>query len=433
MELYEGFTYKLKPNRGQETAFRKYAGCARFIYNKTLAEQQAYYKEEGKHYSLYDLHKDLTFLKKDPKLAFLKEAPANCLLAALADLEQAYQRFFNKVSGHPKPKKRQATSCGSFSLSPGDVRPWHIDQANARIKLTKRIGWIRYFADNRKIPSEASITRVTVSNDVSGWYVSVATKRDVPEPVHIDPASMVGIDFGVVKLATLSSGIYYEPNASFRDNQEKLAKAQRLLSRKKKGSRNRYKQIVKVAKIHRKIRLVRLDKIEKITTDICKNHAIICVEDLQVKNLTRSASGTIEEPGKNVAQKSGLNKAILDQGIGSFKAKLQQKAIKFGCQVIVVLAHHTSQTCPNPKCGHKGPENRTSQEHFKCVKCGLTGNADHIASINVLSRGLLQAGWDALRVGQTRLACLANGALRPSATGTHRSDQARLGNAVGEA
>jgi putative transposase len=431
MELYEGFTYKLRPDRRQETAFRKYAGCARFIYNKTLAEQQAYYKEEGKHYHLYALYKDLTFLKKDPKLAFLKNVSADVLILAISDLDQAYQNFFNKIKGHPKPKKRQATKLGSFSFGPiSKIQVNHVDQDNHRIKLPK-IGWIRYFANNRKIPQDAKITRLTVSNDVSGWYVSISTKRDVPEPIHVNLGSMVGIDFGVVKLATLSTGKYYEPNRSLRDNQEKLAKAQRRLSRKKKGSKNRYKQIVKVAKIHRKIRLVRLDKIEKITTDICKNHAIICVEDLQVSNLTRSASGTIEEPGTNVAAKSGLNKAILDQGIGWFKNRLQQKAVKFGCQVIFVPAHHTSQTCP--ECNHVGPENRLTQEHFQCVKCGLTGNADFIASINVLSRGLLQAGWDALRVGQTRLACLANGALRPSATGTHRSDLVSPSNAVGKA
>jgi putative transposase len=431
MELYEGFTYKLRPDRRQETAFRKYAGCARFIYNKTLVEQQAYYKEEGKHYHLYDLYNDLTFLKKDPKLSFLREVSADILLSAIAALDQAYKNFFNKVSDHPKPKKRQATKLGSFSFGTSSkIQVSHIDFANHRIKLPK-IGWVRYFADDRKIPSEASITRVTVSNDVSGWYVSISTKRDVPEPIHLNQGSMVGIDFGVVKLATLSSGTYYEPNRSLRDGQVKLAKAQRKLSRKTKGSRNRYKQIVKVAKIHRKIRLVRLDKIEKITTDICKNHAIICVEDLQVSNLTRSASGTIENPGKNVAAKSGLNKAILDQGIGSFKTKLVQKAVKFGCQVIFVPAHHTSQTCP--KCGHCGPENRTNQSDFQCVKCGLTGNADFIASINVLSRGLLQAGWDTLRVGQTRLACLANGVVKPSATGTHRSDLVSPSNAVGEA
>ena len=168
---------------------------------------------------------------------------------------------------------------------------------------------------------------------------------------------------------------------------KKLALTQKRLAKKKRGSANRKKLVVKLSKLHQKIANIRKDFLHKLSTEICKNHANIYVEDLIVTNMSKSAKGTIENPGKNVKAKSGLNRAILDQGWGEFRRQLTYKAAWLGGKVISVSAKYTSQTCSN--CGHVDKANRKSQEKFACTSCGFEKNADLNAAANILASGQL--------------------------------------------
>jgi len=175
-----------------------------------------------------------------------------------------------------------------------------------------------------------------------------------------------------------------------------------------KFSSNWKKEKSRIQKIHSRVTNARRDFLHKTSTAISKNHAMIAIEDLQVRNMSRSAVGNIEKPGRNVRAKSGLNKAILDQGWFEFRRQLDYKLTWNGGWLIAVPPQNTSRTCP--ACGHVSADNRKTQARFECVECGHEDNADVVGAINVL------------RAGHARLACEVNGAIMPSAAGTRRSD-----------
>jgi putative transposase len=199
---------------------------------------------------------------------------------------------------------------------------------------------------------------------------------------------------GISRFYTCSDGTFCEPLNAFRKVEKKLAREQRKLSRKKEFSRNWKKQKAKVNKVYRKIRDVRLDFLHKHSTVLAGSYGRIYAEDLQVKNMSGSARGTREEPGKNVRAKSGLNKSILDQGWSEFMRQLGYKLSWRGRELVKVPAHHTSQTCSG--CSHVSKTNRRSQSRFVCEACGLEMNADHNAALNIKT------------LGQRGMACEAN-------------------------
>lgn len=190
---------------------------------------------------------------------------------------------------------------------------------------------------------------------------------------------------GVARFATLSSGEYFEPVNAFKNLKGKLAKLQRQLKNKIKFSRNWQKLKAKIAKLHHKISNIRKDFLHQTSSKISKNHAMIYVEDLQVSNMAKSAKGTAEEHGKNVKQKSGLNRAILDQSWFEFRRQLGYKTQWLGGSLVAVPPQNTSRTCPC--CGHTAKENRPTQADFKCIDCGYTEHADVVGALNVLARG----------------------------------------------
>jgi putative transposase len=158
------------------------------------------------------------------------------------------------------------------------------------------------------------------------------------------------------------------------------------MARKEKFSRNWKKAKAKVAKQHQAVGNCRKDLLHKLTTEQTKTHSLICIEDLKVANMSRSASGTLDQPGSNIWQKAGLNKAILDQGWAEYRRQLEHKTVWTGGRVIVVPGINTSRTCPC--CGHVSKDNRKTQANFECIKCGFAANADHVASLNILAAGL---------------------------------------------
>ncbi|WP_322111776.1 RNA-guided endonuclease InsQ/TnpB family protein [Acidihalobacter yilgarnensis] len=186
------------------------------------------------------------------------------------------------------------------------------------------------------------------------------------------------------------------------------AKPQQAMSRKVKFSNNWMKAKARVQRIHSRIGNARRDFLHKATTTISQNHAMVCIEDLQVRNMSRSATGTTEKPGRNVRAKSGLHKSILDQGWFEFRRQLDYKLAWNGGWLVAVPPQYTSRTCPC--CGHISADNRQTQAQFLCVECGFEENADVAGAINIK------------RAGHARFACVVSGAAMPPAAGTHRSD-----------
>jgi putative transposase len=303
---------------------------------------------------------------------FLAEVHSQPLQQTLKDLDRALKEGLSQAKGFPKFKKRGKQD--SFRYPQG------VKIVDDKTYLPK-IGWLK-FRKSREI--EGTVKNVTVSRSFDKWYISVQVEMDVEEPKH-PSTSTVGVDVGVAKFATLSDGTVYQPINSYSKKQKQLAHQQRKLSRKIKSSANWKEQKLKVQKIHAKIANVRNDYIHKVSSELSKNHAVIVLEDLKVKNMTKSAKGTAQEPGRNVAAKSGLNKSILDQGWYELKRQLQYKQEWAGGRLILIDPRRTSMSCS--ACGHASAENRKSQEKFECVSCGHEQNADLNAAKNILSAG----------------------------------------------
>ena len=376
MQRRQAFKYELKPDSGQQRLMRRYAGSCRFVYNKALALQQANHEAGEKFIGYVAMAKHLTSWRNGEETPWLKEAPVHPLQQALKDLDKAYQNFFAKRAAFPRFKCKGRAD--SFRYP--DPKQIKIDQGNSRLFLPK-LGWIRY-RNSREVLGE--LRNVTVSSSGSKWYISIQTQREVGQPVPT-ATTAIGIDLGIARFATFSDGSYLVPLNSFKTQQAKLAKYQRRMAHKQKFSHNWKKAKAKVQKIHTQIANARRDFLHKASCQISQNHAMIVIEDLQVRNMSKSAKGNSEQHGKQVKQKSGLNRSILDQGWAEFRRQLEYKADWNGGFVMAVPPQYTSQTCPC--CGHVSKDNRQTQAKFECVECGFEENADLVGAINILARG----------------------------------------------
>ena len=345
----QAYKFEVMPNGEQVRNLRQFAGSCRFVYNKALALNTERYinKEKRLGYSA------VCALLPDWKVEhqFLSDAPAQALQQALKNLERAYTNFFKKRAEFPAFKKKGQRE--SFRIPQG----FEVDDTNGRVKLPK-IGWMRY----RKSRSIAGkVKNVTVSESCGKWFVSIQTEREVENPRHIS-TSAVGMDWGVVRFFTLSDGQYEDSCAPLKQFLPKLARLQRRLARKKKFSQNWKKAKARITKLHSRIANIRKDFVHKASNDISKNHAVVCIEDLQVKNMSKRST-------KKVAQKSGLNRSILDASPFEMRRQLGYKTLWKGGMLIVVPPQNTSRTCPVSEggCGHISVENRKSQSKFECV------------------------------------------------------------------
>jgi putative transposase len=353
---------------------RRFAGCCRFLWNKALALEKETYETTGKRIGYNGLAGFLRDWKKEEGTAFLAEAHSQVLQQALKDLDRAYVNFFQKRADLPRFKKKGVHD--AFRYPQG----FKLDEDNSRIFLPK-IGWMRY---RKSRYTEGTPKQITVSLSAGKWHVAIQTEREAETPVH-PSQSAVGIDMGIACFASMSDGNTLLPLNSFRKHEKKLVAEQRKLSRKTKFSYNWQRQKARVSRLHKTIADIRNDFLHKATTAISKNHAIVVMEDLKVKNMSRSASGGLETPGRNVRAKSGLNKSILDQGWFEFRRQLAYKLAWSGGTLLVVTPQYTSQTCN--QCGSIDKNNRVSQSMFACSVCGHTDNADHNASLNILAAG----------------------------------------------
>ena len=386
------------PDGQQERQMRRFAGSCRFVFNKALALQKERYEQGEKKPGYAGLCKLLTEWRNSADTAWLADAPVHPLQQTLKDLERAYGNFFAKRADFPRFKKK---GTGDSFRYP-DPKQIKLDQANSRLFLPK-LGWLRY-RNSRDVLG--TVKNITVSHSCGKWFVSIQTEREVEQP--IPQGGAVGIDMGIARFATLSDGTFYAPLGSFKRHQDTLRKAQQAMSRKQKFSNNWKRAKAKVQRIHSRIGNARRDYLHKTTTAISQNHAMVCIEDLQVRNMSKSAAGTADAPGRNVKAKSGLNRSILDQGWFEFRRQLDYKLAWNGGWLVPVPPQNTSRTCP--ACGHVSANNRQTQAQFACVECGFEENADVVGAINVL------------RAGHARFACEVSDAVGSPAAGTYRSD-----------
>ncbi|WP_168788885.1 RNA-guided endonuclease InsQ/TnpB family protein [Paraburkholderia aromaticivorans] len=375
MERLQAFKFELMPTGGQARKMRQFAGACRFVYNKALAVQKENHAAGAKFIGYVPMAKRLTEWRNGTETPWLKDAPVHTQQCALKAIERAYVNFFGKRADFPR-FKRKGVSDGFTYPDRNQIR---LDRETGRISLPKP-GYIRY-RNSRMVPGE--VRSATVSLRAGKWCVSILTKRDVEQPVPHGPA--VGIDVGVARFATLSDGSFIAPLASFRRHEQRLAKYQRRMARKVKGSSNWKKSKARIQKSHARIADARNDFLHKASSTISKNHAMVALEDLKISNMSKSAKGTANAPGRNVRAKSGLNKSILDQGWGEFRRQLEYKTAWHGGYLVAVDPKNTSRTCPC--CGHASKENRKTQALFACVSCRYENNADHVGALNILAAG----------------------------------------------
>ncbi len=396
MKINKAYKFRLEPNAEQELVLNKLLGSARFVWNQILAvsfEMLANNERINK----VNLVNKIPELRKKPECAFLENSSNGVSLQQkVRDLGDAWGKFFNKKEqAKLKQKPFRAKKPRFFKLSDGgevQLRPLmprfkkkSDGYDSIRIVQFGRYCWVK--GNQVKLPNDIGVVKfrksqnivgeiknVTISKHVGKWYVSFGAENTVEAPVH-PSKSAVGIDLGVKKLITTSSGQVFDPINSFKANQVKLARLQRKLRKKNKFSQNWKKLNLKINTLHHHIANIRHDYLHKVTTTLSKNHAMIVVEDLKVANMSKSAKGSIEKKGKNVKAKSGLNKSILDQGWSMLVNMLVYKQQWRGGLLVKVDPKYTSQTCSS--CGHV----------FSCVECSFGENADINASRNILAVG----------------------------------------------
>ena len=356
MERLQAFKFELQPNGEQAQQMRRFAGSCRFVFNKALALQKENHEAGNKFIGYVAMAANLPVWKRETGFEWLKDSPSQALQHALKDLEKAYKNFFLKRADFPRFKKK---GMGDSFRYP-DPKQIKLDQVNGRIFLPK-LGWLRY-RNSRDTLGE--LRNVTVTQSGGKWFASIQTRREVP--AEQPTGGIVGLDMGIARFVTLSDGSHLDPLNSFKKHQQRLKRYQRRLARKVKFSQNRKKAKAKVTQIH--------------------------------IDLGNARKGNAETHGKQVKQKSGLNRAILDQGWGEFRRQLDDKLAWRGGHLIAVPPHNTSRTCPC--CGHISKENRRSQAQFACVACGYQNHADVVGAINVL-----EAVYDLRDSGDPALKC----------------------------
>ena len=384
VKIRKAYKYRLKTNPDIDKKLTRFCGCARFLWNKSLA-MTLERLERGYSILWYgDLAHWLTLWKQSEEYCFLRECPSQVLQQKLMDLDRAFKDGFDRSQPLKRIPVFKKKGRGDGIRFPQGFR---ID--NRRIFLPK-IGWIGF---HKSCPIEGKIKNITVSHKTGKWYASVQVEQHIEIGGHPSD-SEIGIDAGVKCFAAFSDGTLVEGVSSFRRHEEKLAREQRKLARMEKGSQNWKKQKRRISRLHHTIANVRSEFLHKLSTGISKSHAKVYVEELRIRNMSASARGTIEQPGRNVKAKSGLNKSILDQGWNEFRRQLDYKLLWQGGMLKEVDCRYTSQTCS--QCGHTARENRRSQAEFECLSCGHKGHADVNAAKNILT------------VGQTGMACGSN-------------------------
>ncbi len=360
------YRYRLNPTAEQERKLNQFAGARRFIWNWALGRKRDSFQQTGKTLSYNDLSAELTRLKQQLATSWLREIHAQSLQQALRDLDSAYQHFFrrarngDKTKGFPKFKSKK-TDTPRFRM-PQDVR------LDGSFVSVPKIGMIRVIVHR---PTHGVTKSATFKREACGhWYICLVTEQQIAPKVDRPIQTHVGIDVGLKSLATLSSGETIDNPRWYRTQARKLRRAQKALSRKLKGSRNRGKARLTVARLHQKIRNQRNDVLHKLSADLVRHFDLISIEDLNVSGLA----------------KSKLSKSVLDAGWSMFRSMLTYKADRQDKHIIAIGRFFpSSKTCG--ACGSVNADLTLSDRDWTC-RCGVHHNRDMNAARNIDREGL---------------------------------------------
>jgi putative transposase len=368
MKVVRGYKTELDLNNEQRTACLKHAGCARFSYNWGLARSQEAYRATGKRPTAIDLHKDLNKLKQTD-YPWMYECSKCAPQEALRDLDRAFKDFCRRATlkkqgkwrgqvGFPTFKKR-SKGIGSFRLT-GSIKVFE-----GSVQLP-RIGKVRLH-EHGYIPTGAKILSATVSEQAGRWFVSVQVEEEREQPV-CTATSAIGVDLGVKTLATLSDGTPFENPRPLKHAQKRLKRLERQKSRRKKGSKNRAKTVAKLAKQHAHVANIRKDASHKLTSYLCKNHALIAIEDLHVAGMVKNHC---------------LAQAVSDSNFGEIRRQLEYKAQWHGVHLVVIDRFYpSSQVCSH--CQWRNEALTLSDRVFVCLDCGAVTDRDYNAAQNIV-------------------------------------------------
>ena len=363
--------FRLYPTPEQEVILREHCAHARFVWNLAVEQQSWWWPGRGSAPGWVEQSRQLTEARQE--FEWLRTGSAEIQGQALRDFARAMANFFRGT--HRMPTWRKAARDEGFGVHQVG-RVYRVKRLSRRVGAAQvpKVGWVR-FRWSRTVPDGVKSYRVTL--DCSGrWHVAfVAIPEPIPEPGN---GEVVGVDRGVVVSAALSTGELLTVPRLSPGRSRRLVRFQRKLARAKRGSNRRGKVKLAIARLKAREADARKDWAEKTSTDVARRFDVIRVENLKIGNMTRSAKGTIEAPGRNVSQKAGLNREILRSGWGLMIARLEQKAPG---RVERVKPHYTSQRCS--ACGCVDKESRKSQARFVCTACGFTLNADVNAAKNI--------------------------------------------------
>jgi putative transposase len=363
------YRYRLVVSPIRERILQEHCAHARYVWNLAV-EQQSYWRP-GRSPAPGYCAQAAQLTEARAAFGWLREGSQMVQQQALRDFARAMANFY--AGTHRRPTWRKAGRHEGFRIVA--VKPAHIRRLSHRTGevWVPKAGWVR-FRWSRAVPAARSY-RVTCDR-AGRWHIAFAP---IPPPVP-GPATgaVVGIDRGVSVSAALSTGQLLHCPGLRPAERARLARLQRRLARARKGSTRRHQVRTAIAKLKAREGDRRKDWAEKLSTDLARRFDVIRIEDLKIANMTRSAHGTMTEPGRNVAQKAGLNRQILASGWGLLARRLEHKAPG---RVEKIRPHFTSQRCS--ACAHVDPDSRENQARFRCTACSFTCNADVNAAINI--------------------------------------------------
>jgi len=358
--IHKSYKFKIAPDNDQKELLAKHFGACRFVFNRYLNSRKETYLEEKKSLNYYDNANDLTVLKKDEKFIWLKEINSQSLQSSLRNLDTAYNKFFRKQTKFPKFKSKYDRQ--SFTI------PQFVTIKEGKLQIPKFKKGIEINI-HREI--EGRLLFATISKSPTGkYYVSITCEVEyIP---FRKTNSKVGIDTGIKDLAILSDGKVYKNINTLKTNLKKLKYNQRQLSKKVKGSNSRLKQKSKLAILHEKVTNIRKDYLHKVSTEIIKNHDVICIEDLAVKNMMKNHK---------------LAQAFSDVSLGAFYTMLEYKA-NWNDKIVVKIDRFfpSSKTCN--VCNYINQDLTLKDRVWTCKSCNTIHDRDFNASINIKKQGL---------------------------------------------
>ncbi|WP_432869688.1 RNA-guided endonuclease InsQ/TnpB family protein [Microbispora rosea] len=381
------FKFLLRPTRKQAAALTQCLHDHRELYNAALEHRRTAYRRAGVTVRYGDQSGELKHIRADDptgqgRWSFSSQQ------ATLRRLDKAFRAFFVRVKAGRTPGFPRFKGRGWFDTvewpKDGDGCRWDCQPEHPAVTYVRLqgIGHVRVHQHRRVL---GTVKTISVKREGARWFV-VLSCDEVPAGSLPVTGAVAGIDMGVASLATTSDGDHIENQRHLAASADRLAAAQRDLARKKRGSTRRRTAVARVAALHAKVRRQRLDGAHKAALTLVRAYDVIVHEDLRIAGMTRSAAGTIIQPGRNVAAKSRLNRSILEAGWGVFLRVLAHKAESAGRELIAVNPANTSRTCS--RCGHCAKDNRLTQAQFACKACGHTAHADVNAAKNILRAGL---------------------------------------------